>query len=70
MIKPTQCIVINRYDLVLHENELISPLSFKIRRHILDRCKIYCMISYGQTSPPFCREFTKNQAQRIITTGA
>ena len=62
MIRPTLCIVVSRYDLILHENKLISPLSFKIRRHVLDRCKIYCMNSYGQTSPPpFCGAFTKNQ---------
>ena len=62
MIIPTLRIVISRYDLILHENKLISPLSFKIRRHVLDRCKIYCMNSYGQISPPpFCDAFTKNQ---------
>jgi len=40
MIRLTLGVVINRYDLVLHEDELTSPLSFEIRRHVLDRCRI------------------------------
>jgi hypothetical protein len=67
MITPTLYIVVSRYDLILHENKLISPLSFKIRRHVLDRCKIYCMNSYGQTSPPlFCGEFTKKSNGALL----
>jgi hypothetical protein len=43
MTRPTLYIVVSRYDLVLHKNKLISPLSFKIRRHVLDRCKMYIL---------------------------
>jgi len=67
MIRPTLCVVVSRYDLILHENKLISPLSFKIRRHVLDRCKIYCMNSYGQTPPPsFCGAFTKKSSGALL----
>jgi hypothetical protein len=67
MIRPTLCIVVSRYNLILHEYKLTSPLSFKIRRHVLDRCKIYCMNFYGQTSPPpFCKAFTKKSNGALL----
>ena len=70
MITPTLYIVISRYDLVLHKNELSSPLSFEVRRHVLDRCRIHCeMVLWSDTSFPLLSIY-KNKGRLRIMIGA